>query len=34
MPLLAPEDTRDDIIDNEPVKHSDDGSADEKTWAW
>uniref|UniRef100_A0AAY4B3M2 PRMT5 TIM barrel domain-containing protein n=1 Tax=Denticeps clupeoides TaxID=299321 RepID=A0AAY4B3M2_9TELE len=34
VPLLSPEDLRDDIIENEPSKHLDDGSSDEKTWTW
>ncbi|KAL4657197.1 protein arginine N-methyltransferase 5 [Arapaima gigas] len=34
VPLMAPEDIRDDIIENEPAKHSDDGTDDEKTWCW
>uniref|UniRef100_A0A673KSH6 Protein arginine N-methyltransferase 5 n=1 Tax=Sinocyclocheilus rhinocerous TaxID=307959 RepID=A0A673KSH6_9TELE len=34
VPLLAPEDTREDLIENESFKQMDDGSNDEKTWAW
>uniref|UniRef100_A0A8C2GGX4 Protein arginine N-methyltransferase 5 n=1 Tax=Cyprinus carpio TaxID=7962 RepID=A0A8C2GGX4_CYPCA len=33
VPLLAPEDTREDLIENESFKQMDDGSNDEKTWA-
>uniref|UniRef100_A0A671KMZ9 Protein arginine N-methyltransferase 5 n=1 Tax=Sinocyclocheilus anshuiensis TaxID=1608454 RepID=A0A671KMZ9_9TELE len=32
VPLLAPEDTREDLIENESSKQMDDGSNDEKTW--
>uniref|UniRef100_A0A672LKZ8 Protein arginine N-methyltransferase 5 n=1 Tax=Sinocyclocheilus grahami TaxID=75366 RepID=A0A672LKZ8_SINGR len=34
VPLLAPEDTREDLIENESFKQMEDGSNDEKTWAW
>ncbi|XP_067389188.1 protein arginine N-methyltransferase 5 isoform X1 [Emydura macquarii macquarii] len=34
VPLLAPEDLRDDVIANEPVPEVEDGSGDEKTWTW
>ncbi|XP_053901464.1 protein arginine N-methyltransferase 5 isoform X1 [Malaclemys terrapin pileata] len=34
VPLLAPEDLRDDLIGNEPVPVPEDGSGDEKTWIW
>uniref|UniRef100_A0A672REI6 Protein arginine N-methyltransferase 5 n=1 Tax=Sinocyclocheilus grahami TaxID=75366 RepID=A0A672REI6_SINGR len=34
VPLIAPEDTREDLIENESSKQMDDGSNDEKTWAW
>ncbi|KAM9427168.1 protein arginine N-methyltransferase 5 isoform 1-T1 [Salvelinus alpinus] len=34
VPLISADDMRDDIIENEPTKHTDDGSDDEKTWAW
>uniref|UniRef100_A0A4W5RVR8 Protein arginine N-methyltransferase 5 n=1 Tax=Hucho hucho TaxID=62062 RepID=A0A4W5RVR8_9TELE len=34
VPLISTDDMRDDIIENEPTKHTDDGSDDEKTWAW
>uniref|UniRef100_A0A8C7S0L3 Protein arginine N-methyltransferase 5 n=1 Tax=Oncorhynchus mykiss TaxID=8022 RepID=A0A8C7S0L3_ONCMY len=34
VPLISSEDMRDDIIENEQTKHTDDGSNDEKTWAW
>lgn len=31
---MAPEDMRDDLIDNEPVNCTDDSSVEEKTWGW
>lgn len=31
---MAPDDLREDVIENDPAKSLDDGSADEKTWAW
>uniref|UniRef100_A0A8C8MNC0 Protein arginine N-methyltransferase 5 n=1 Tax=Oncorhynchus tshawytscha TaxID=74940 RepID=A0A8C8MNC0_ONCTS len=34
VPLISSDDMRDDIIENEQTKHTDDGSNDEKTWAW
>uniref|UniRef100_A0A4W5KMC8 Protein arginine N-methyltransferase 5 n=1 Tax=Hucho hucho TaxID=62062 RepID=A0A4W5KMC8_9TELE len=34
VPLISSDDMRDDIIENEPTKHTNDGSNDEKTWAW
>uniref|UniRef100_A0AAY5KLH4 Protein arginine N-methyltransferase 5 n=1 Tax=Esox lucius TaxID=8010 RepID=A0AAY5KLH4_ESOLU len=34
VPLISSDDMRDDDIENEPTKHTDDGSNDEKTWAW
>lgn len=34
VPLLSAEDTREDLIENEPSKPIDDGSNDEKTWGW
>ncbi|XP_077088913.1 protein arginine N-methyltransferase 5 [Siphateles boraxobius] len=34
VPLLANEDTREDLIENESSKPIDDGSNDEKTWGW
>uniref|UniRef100_A0A9J8DHS4 Protein arginine N-methyltransferase 5 n=1 Tax=Cyprinus carpio carpio TaxID=630221 RepID=A0A9J8DHS4_CYPCA len=34
VPLLDPEDTREDLIENESSKQMDDGGNDEKTWAW
>uniref|UniRef100_A0A8C1SY19 Protein arginine N-methyltransferase 5 n=1 Tax=Cyprinus carpio TaxID=7962 RepID=A0A8C1SY19_CYPCA len=33
VPLLDPEDTREDLIENESSKQMDDGGNDEKTWA-
>uniref|UniRef100_A0A8C8K4Q3 Protein arginine N-methyltransferase 5 n=1 Tax=Oncorhynchus tshawytscha TaxID=74940 RepID=A0A8C8K4Q3_ONCTS len=32
VPLISADDMRDDIIENELTKHTDDGSDDEKTW--
>ncbi|NXF12848.1 ANM5 methyltransferase, partial [Smithornis capensis] len=34
VPLLAPEDTRDDLIDNETPLEGGTGDAEEKTWMW
>lgn len=36
VPLLAPDDLREDLIENEPSSSSssDDTSVDEKTWTW
>ncbi|XP_058872840.1 protein arginine N-methyltransferase 5 [Acipenser ruthenus] len=34
VPLMAAEDVRDDIIENEPINRKDDGSEDERTWQW
>ncbi|XP_026884535.1 protein arginine N-methyltransferase 5 [Electrophorus electricus] len=34
VPLLDPEDTREDLIENEPSKQMDDSSSEEKTWGW
>ncbi|KAI9541593.1 Protein arginine N-methyltransferase 5 [Dissostichus eleginoides] len=34
VPLMAPEDTREDVIENEPGPCVDDTSVDEKTWGW
>ncbi|XP_003977753.2 protein arginine N-methyltransferase 5 [Takifugu rubripes] len=34
VPLMAPEDMREDLIDNEPVDSIDDASVEEKTWGW
>lgn len=35
VPLLAPEDLRDDLIENEPVQSVEDECAgEEKTWQW
>ncbi|CAB1317208.1 unnamed protein product [Coregonus sp. 'balchen'] len=34
VPLISTDNMRDDIIENEPTKRTDDGSDDEKTWAW
>ena len=32
MPLVAPEDLRDDIIENAPTSHTEEYSGEEKTW--
>ncbi|XP_010781267.1 protein arginine N-methyltransferase 5 [Notothenia coriiceps] len=34
VPLMAPEDTREDLIENEPGPCVDDTGVDEKTWGW
>ncbi|MBN3271848.1 ANM5 methyltransferase, partial [Polyodon spathula] len=34
VPLMAAEDVRDDIIENEPINRKDDGTEDERTWLW
>ncbi|XP_068423602.1 protein arginine N-methyltransferase 5 [Clinocottus analis] len=34
VPLMASEDTREDLIENEPSTSGDDTSVDEKTWGW
>ncbi|XP_060777858.1 protein arginine N-methyltransferase 5 isoform X2 [Neoarius graeffei] len=34
VPLLAPEDTREDLIENEPSKQIDDADNEERTWGW
>ncbi|XP_061695397.1 protein arginine N-methyltransferase 5 [Syngnathoides biaculeatus] len=35
VPLIAPEDMREDLIENEPVTYvNDDTTVDEKTWIW
>ncbi|KAI4809769.1 LOW QUALITY PROTEIN: protein arginine N-methyltransferase 5 [Gymnodraco acuticeps] len=34
VPLMAPEDTREDVIENEPGPCVDDTGVDEKTWGW
>lgn len=34
VPLMAPEDTQEELIENEPSKCTDDASVDEKTWTW
>ncbi|KAM9719249.1 protein arginine N-methyltransferase 5 [Menidia menidia] len=34
VPLVASEDTREDLIENEPATSADDTSTDEKTWTW
>ncbi|CAF97718.1 unnamed protein product, partial [Tetraodon nigroviridis] len=34
VPLMAPEDMREDLIDNEPVDCVDDSAVEEKTWSW
>ncbi|KAL3054740.1 protein arginine N-methyltransferase 5 [Trematomus bernacchii] len=34
VPLMAPEDTREDVIENEPGPCVDDTRVDEKTWGW
>uniref|UniRef100_A0A3B4EDC2 Protein arginine N-methyltransferase 5 n=1 Tax=Pygocentrus nattereri TaxID=42514 RepID=A0A3B4EDC2_PYGNA len=34
VPLLAPEDTREDLIENEPSNQIDDSNNEEKTWGW
>lgn len=34
VPLLAPEDTREDLIENDPSKQIDDADNEEKTWGW
>lgn len=31
---MAPEDMREDLIDNEPVDCVDDSAVEEKTWSW
>lgn len=31
---MAPEDMRDDLIDNEPLDCVDDAGVEEKTWSW
>lgn len=31
---MAPEDMREDLIDNEPVDYIDDTGVEEKTWSW
>lgn len=31
---MAPEDMREDLIDNEPVDSIEDASVEEKTWSW
>uniref|UniRef100_A0A8D3C452 Protein arginine N-methyltransferase 5 n=1 Tax=Scophthalmus maximus TaxID=52904 RepID=A0A8D3C452_SCOMX len=34
VPLMASEDMREDLIENEPTTCTDDTSVDEKTWSW
>lgn len=34
VPLVAPEDLRDDIIENAPATHTEEYSGEEKTWMW
>ncbi|XP_003457457.1 protein arginine N-methyltransferase 5 [Oreochromis niloticus] len=34
VPLMASEDMREDLIENEPISCTDDTSIDEKTWSW
>lgn len=34
MPLVAPEDLRDDVIENAPTSHTEEYSGEEKTWMW
>ncbi|KAM8948594.1 protein arginine N-methyltransferase 5 isoform 2-T2 [Lycaon pictus] len=34
VPLVAPEDLRDDIIENAPSTHTEEYSGEEKTWMW
>lgn len=34
VPLVAPEDLRDDIIENAPTPHTEEYSGEEKTWMW
>ncbi|XP_054433781.1 protein arginine N-methyltransferase 5 isoform X2 [Pteronotus mesoamericanus] len=34
VPLVAPEDLRDDIIENAPNTHTEEYSGEEKTWMW
>ncbi|XP_077472223.1 protein arginine N-methyltransferase 5 [Stigmatopora argus] len=34
VPLMAPEDTREDLIENEPITCIDETTMDEKTWNW
>lgn len=34
VPLMAPEDMREDLIENEPNPSIDEFCADEKTWSW
>ncbi|OBS73124.1 hypothetical protein A6R68_12326 [Neotoma lepida] len=34
VPLVAPEDLRDDVIENVPTTHTEEYSGEEKTWMW
>lgn len=34
VPLVAPEDLRDDVIENAPITHTEEHSGEEKTWMW
>lgn len=34
VPLVAPEDLRDDVIENAPTTHTEEYSGEEKTWMW
>lgn len=34
VPLVAPEDLRDDVIENVPATHTEEYSGEEKTWMW
>uniref|UniRef100_A0A3B3SD68 Protein arginine N-methyltransferase 5 n=1 Tax=Paramormyrops kingsleyae TaxID=1676925 RepID=A0A3B3SD68_9TELE len=34
VPLVAPEDVRDDLIENDPMNHCTEASDDEQTWSW
>ncbi|XP_005370542.1 protein arginine N-methyltransferase 5 isoform X1 [Microtus ochrogaster] len=34
VPLVAPEDLRDDVIENVPTSHTEEYSGEEKTWMW
>lgn len=34
VPLVAPEDLRDDVIANAPTTHTEEYSGEEKTWMW
>lgn len=34
VPLVAPEDSRDDVIENDPTGAGEEGAAEERTWHW